>query len=184
MVVQPKLYTTSEFEEFINRPENADRRFELVHGEIVEKMPTEEHGLIALNIGTWLNLYLYSNPIGRAAVEARHHPTDDDHNDRIPDVSVVLDMSKPVTREGAANYLPDLAVEIKSPTQSYKEMTEKADFYLNNGTKLVWLVYPERRLVEVLTHDSRDLVGEDGTLTGGDLLPGLSVAVKDVFRGV
>ena len=40
---QTKTYTIEEFERFLALPENADRLFELIDGEIVEKMPTEEH---------------------------------------------------------------------------------------------------------------------------------------------
>jgi hypothetical protein len=39
MAVQQKIHI-DEFENFINRPENSERRFELIDGEIVEKMPT------------------------------------------------------------------------------------------------------------------------------------------------
>ena len=50
MAIQPKLVTVVEFEQFLALLENGDRSFELIHGEIVEKVPTEEHGLIAANI--------------------------------------------------------------------------------------------------------------------------------------
>ncbi|MEO8393156.1 MAG: Uma2 family endonuclease [Chloroflexota bacterium] len=50
MAIQKQLYTIEDFEQFITQPENRDRRFELINGEIVEKMPTESHGIIAGNI--------------------------------------------------------------------------------------------------------------------------------------
>lgn len=52
MVIQTKSYTIEEFEEFIARPENGDRVFELIHGEIVEKVPTEEHSMAIESIFT------------------------------------------------------------------------------------------------------------------------------------
>jgi Uma2 family endonuclease len=60
MAVQERFHTLPEFEVFIARPENADRLFELINGEIVEKLPTREHGIIAgniitdFNIGSWI----------------------------------------------------------------------------------------------------------------------------------
>lgn len=51
MVVGKKLHTVEEFDEFIARPENRDRLFELLRGEIVEKVPTQQHGLITLKLG-------------------------------------------------------------------------------------------------------------------------------------
>ncbi len=184
MAIQPRLVSLTEFEDFISQPAQIDRLFELIHGEIVEKVPTREHGIIAGNIITELNIYLRQNPIGRAAVEARHRPPDDNHNDRLPDVSFVSGMDRPVEREGAALYMPDLAVEIQSPSDSLKGMLEKAEFYLANGSKMIWLVYPDKRLVEVLTAADRQFLTEGDTLSGGDVLPGFAVPLSAVFENI
>lgn len=182
MVVERKLMTVGEFERFLAQSEHG--LFELIDGEIVEKVPTREHGIIAGNIVTAFNNHLNSRPIGIAAVEARHRPTDDPRNDRIPDVSFVADENKPVERDGAANYLPDLAVEIPSPKDSLKAMSDKAAFYLANGTRMVWLVYPDKRLVEVLTPTSRELLADGETISGRDVLPNFVLSVSEVFRRV
>jgi Uma2 family endonuclease len=183
MVAQPGSTTVSveEFEHFIALPENRERLFELIQGMVVEKMPTREHGIIALNIGADLDRYLDVHPVGRAAVEARHRPTDDRHNDFLPDVSLVLG-DRPVETQGAANYLPDLCVEIKSPRDKLRELSAKAEFYLAHGARMVWLVYPEQRIVEVLTANDRQLLTENATLTAGDLLPGFAIPVSRIFR--
>jgi Uma2 family endonuclease len=60
-------------------------------------------------------------------------------------------------------------------------MSDKAAYYLANGSQMVWLIYPNRRLVEVLTADERYLLTVDGTISGGELLPGFSIAVRDLF---
>jgi Uma2 family endonuclease len=184
MAIQERRYTISEFEAFIAQAENQNRLFELINGEIVEKMPTWEHGVIAANGATELNIYLRQNPIGLAAVEARHRPANDDFNDRLPDVSFVSDINRPLEREGAARYMPDLAMEIKSPTDTLKKMLELAEFYLANGARMVWLVYPEKRLVEVITADDRQILTDDDMLEGGDVLPGFAIPVSALFRGV
>lgn len=181
MVVQPKLYTVDEFEQYIGQPENRERLFELINGEIVEKVPTREHGIIAGNMITEFNNYLDANDIGEAAVEARHRPMGDKLNDRLPDVSVVLG-KKPVERRGAADYIPDLCVEIQSPDDSPKQMLEKALFYLANGAQMVLLIYPRQRIVEFMTAKERLLLTEGDTLEGGDVLPGFEVQVKKLFR--
>jgi hypothetical protein len=56
--VKEQIHTVEEFEAFIQRPENADRLFELIDGEIVEKVPTEEHGVLALLLGGEIYIYL------------------------------------------------------------------------------------------------------------------------------
>lgn len=183
-IQRERLHTVKEFEAFIARPENEDRLFELIDGEIVEKMVTREHGIITGNIITDLNIFLRQNNLGLAAVEARHRPAGDDENDLLPDVSFVSDASRPVERQGPALYMPDLAVEVQSPDDSMKKMLRKAEFYLANGAKMVWLVYTRKRLIEVLTPNDRYILTEDDTLDGGDVLPGFSIPVSAVFRGV
>lgn len=181
MAVQKKLYTVAEFEAFIARPENKERLFELVEGKIVQKVVTEEHGFIAGVFITEINLYLRQNKIGRAGVEVSYRVPGDEHNERLPDISVRIDTSKPIVKEGPIAGMPDLAIEIKSPGDSYKELLDKAAYYLANGTRLVWLVYPEKKLIEVLSPDSRQLLDINDTLDGGDVLPGFTIAVKAIF---
>ncbi len=62
---------------------------------------------------------------------------------------------------------------------------EKAHYYLANGAQVVWLVFPNKRYVEVYQPDSEMevLLGDD-LLDGGDVLPGFTMPVADVFDGV
>jgi Uma2 family endonuclease len=184
MAIRERLMTTDEFEAFIALPENQERLLELIHGEVVEKMPTWEHGAIAIEIGTEFNLYLRKNPIGRVSVESRHRPAGDKLNDRMPDVAVVLDMEKPMVRKGATEFIPDLCVEIQSPDDSLRMMSDKAQFYLANGCKMVWLVYPAKRMVEVLTSDDRQLYNGDDLISADIVLPAFTMSIADVFRSV
>lgn len=182
MTDRVKTMTVVEFEQFLRQPENADRLFELIDGEIFEKMPTEKHGEIVLTIGFFGKLYLRENPIGRFTTEARHSIEDDDSNDVLPDVSFILDASRPSVEEGVIPRMPDFAVEVKSPSDKLPILRTKVAYYLRNGTRLVWLVIPEKRLVEVYRPDEPVLVcDEDDVLDGGDVLPGFKVAVKELF---
>ncbi len=180
---QRKLATVQDFETFIARPENADRRFELVHGAIIEKMPTLEHAFIIQIIAGEIYIYLKAHPIGRGFVEARYRAPDDELNDRIPDYSFVSDPTRPLVKQGSAPYMPDLAVEVKSPDDTYKIMREKAEYYIANGCRLVWLIYPEKRLIEVYRANvDSDFLTEQDSLDGVDVLPGFMLPVRDIFR--
>ena len=182
MLTPLRLYTVAELEAFESLPENANRLFELVNGEIVEKaMPTELHGLIVANLIAALWLFIKQSGLGRVGVEIRSQLPADAHNARQPDISYYADTSRPIVERGAVATLPDLAVEVKSPDDTYRLMREKADYYLANGSRMVWLIYPEKRLVEAHTPDGFDLLGEADTLTGGAVLPGFALAVKDIF---
>jgi Uma2 family endonuclease len=176
-----RLYTADEFENFIRQPEQEGRSFELIQGEIIEKMPTQLHGLIAGLITTFMNLFLLKNPLGWVLVEARYKLPDDEQNDYIPDVSFVSKDKGALVEKGPAPYMPDIAVEIKSPDETLPDMRRKAAYYLEHGTQLVWLVYTERRLVIVLTADTEDILSVNDTLDGGSVLPGFTLPVRDIF---
>ncbi len=182
MVLQTKLYTVAEFEHFMALPENHDRHYELIHGEIVEKtMPTELHGVIVGRILGELYIHLKAYPGGRVGAEIRNRMPGDDHNSRQPDISYYADASRPIVKQGAVPQMPDLAIEVKSPDDTYKEMREKADYYLSNGTRMVWLIYPEKHLVEVHTPDDFSILDDADTLDGGDVLPGFKLVVREIF---
>lgn len=177
-----KLYTVEEFETLIARPENDDKRFELIHGEIVQKMPTLVHSWIVAILLQALMNFLDNNPIGWALPEARYSIPDDDENDRIPDLSFITTHKGPLTNQSPAPFMPDLAIEVQSPGQSQRELREKAAYYLLNGTRLVWLIFTDNPRVDVLkpgqpTHT----LGMDDTLEGNDVLPGFQLPVKALF---
>jgi Uma2 family endonuclease len=184
MAVQKKLYTVDDFEAFIARPENRDRLFELIDGEIYEKMPTEEHGVIQLTIGSIIRAFAKQHNLGRTAVEARYRPAGDRRNDRLPDVSFRrVQPNEAIVTRGAVEQMPDLAVEIKSPDDDPDELVKKAEFYLAHGSRLVWLVYPAARTVVVYrTGNSPVTLTDADTLEGYDVLPGFTLPVKDVFE--
>ncbi len=62
-------------------------------------------------------------------------------------------------------------------------MRTKAAYYLANGAQQVWLLFTQKPLIEVMHADGRSdfyLPGE--TLIGGDLLPGFTIAVDDIYH--
>jgi Uma2 family endonuclease len=184
MAIGKKLYTVDEFETFIAQPENQDRRFELRHGEIVEKMtPTEEHGFVATKLTLRGGGFAEKHNLGRWVIETRYRQPEDDHNSRIPDISFTSRARlQPLVRKGAVPQLPDLAIEIKSPDDTYTKMRESAAYYISSGVRMVWLIFPEKQLIEVYQRDHDiQILNMDDTLDGGAVLPGFQVAVRDVF---
>lgn len=184
-MITPTLPMTIEvFEQLmLSHPDYTDRLFELIDGELVEKMTSEEHGLIVINIGTALRNYLKLHPIGRIGTEISHRLGGDDLNERRPDLSLMLDQERSLITQGAVPKMPDLAVEVKSYGNTYKALREKAAFYLAHGTRLVWLVYPEKALVEIYTPDQDSVIlNNTDTLTGGTLLPDFTLPVREIFE--
>ncbi len=177
---QERLYTVEEFEALLALPENRDRLLELVNGEIVEKMPTEKHGETAALIGAALLAFVRPNKLGRVGVEVRHRMPQDQRNSLLPDVSFISG-KRPSVTEGSVPQMPDLAIEIKSPDDSLKELREKAQYYLLNGTRLVWIWDTAKRYVIALTPDDEQIFLEHETLDGGDVLPGFRLPLQDIF---
>lgn len=172
--------TVREFERRYLASREGDRLLELIHGEVYEKIPTEEHGIIAGNLVFALKLYAKKHG-GRVGVEVRHRILSDEHNSRLPDVSYTRTARKVVTR-GSVPEMPELAVEIKSPDDTIKEMRETAAYYLTSGARLVWLVFPHKKLVEVYQSDADvEILTTNDRLTGGGVLQGFDLPVSAVF---
>lgn len=188
MLIKNVPYTEEDFEKMLALPENQDRLLELIHGEIVEKLPTEEHGEIVLNLAPKMRAHAMEQGLGRVTTEARHRVADDPHNVRLPDVSFTAGQRDAI-EDGPIPQMPDLAVEIKSPQDKPSAMKKKAEYYLQNGTKLVWLIYPAERQVEELTLNEQGEVQSvvftnEDVLDAKKALPGFAIAVKEVFWGL
>ena len=78
--------------------------------------------------------------------------------------------------------MPDIAVEIKSPTDTIAEMREKAAYYRQKGSRLVWLIYPEKRLVEVYQENADiEILTLEDSLDGKAVLPNFSLPIQKLF---
>ncbi|NUQ05462.1 MAG: Uma2 family endonuclease [Anaerolineae bacterium] len=156
--------TVEEFERFALLPENLGRKLQLINGEIVEEMPTPLHGIIAVALIKWLLKFLEDQPVGTLLTEVRVRLDDDEGQSRIPDIALIrseqgaFDLSLPLP------FVPALCIEIGSPGQGDRHMRDLADYYLARGGQMVWLIYPDRKLVEWLTPTERRLLTLDGTI--------------------
>jgi Uma2 family endonuclease len=183
MAVRERLITYDEFDLFTRQDENLDRNFELINGEIIEKMPTELHGYLVSMLIIRIGSFILAQASGRIVTEVRSRIPTDDHNARQPDISYFADDTRPIVTKGAVPLLPDLAVEVKSPDDSYVQMRDKASYYLRNGSRLVWLVFPTEQQIEIHTADAPiTKLDIADTLTGGDVLPGFTLPLKDIFK--
>ena len=163
---------------------------ELVDGILVEKEVSWRKGFLSSWIGTRINLYLMENNIGATAGAAGLIRFKLDLV-RSPDVSFIRWDSVDDTDEienPAGAFLevpPDLAVEVLSPGNTRREMEIKLAEYAKAGVKLVWYVDPERKEVEVYPKGNpkrKKTLGVEGTLDGGDVLPGFTLPVAKIFE--
>jgi Uma2 family endonuclease len=87
------------------------------------------------------------------------------------------------TQTGAWTVVPDLAVEVISPTNRAPEVLQKIDEYFAAGVRLVWVIYCEPRKVYVYRSnlDIQVLAPQD-TLDGDAVIPGFSLPVAKLFE--
>jgi Uma2 family endonuclease len=180
MVVQTKRYTVEEFDQWVLLPENADRLFEYIGGEIVEVVSNQYPSQIAARISGFIFMYLLQHNIGYlSGADGGYQVAGERY---LPDVGFISKARQPEPcREAYNPNAPDLAVEVLSPSDHPRDAWVKVVNYLAAGT-IVWVVDPEQKQIEVCEPGQPvKRVGVDKTLDGGDVLPGFTLVVKDIF---
>jgi len=161
-----------------------ERPCELVDGTLMEKTIGYDESLLAAAIGESLRRFVRPKKLGLVAGEAGILRLAAGLI-QIPDVSYVSMDRLPNgkrPRTPIPSLVPDLAVEVISPSNTAREMQRKLAGYFKAGVLLVWLVYPRKRTVDVYTAPrTRTVLKADDTLTGGEVLPGLEINLKELF---
>jgi Uma2 family endonuclease len=102
---------------------------------------------------------------------------------RAPDVAWFAPGRLPEGIQGYPELAPDLAVEVKSPSNSNPEMAAKAVMWLSYGSQQVWVEDPEQTTVTIYRSGVTPVtLSDDDILDGGDLLPGFTTPVWRLFR--
>jgi len=66
---------------------------------------------------------------------------------------------------------PDFIVELRSPSDSLKDLREKMQDYINNGTRLGWLINRQNQQVEIYRSGKEpEILDNPTTLSGEDVL--------------
>jgi Uma2 family endonuclease len=160
-----------------------NRLCELVDGILVEKTVGFREAYLAVVLGNILHSFVKAHKLGIVVgadgmMRLAHGLV------RIPDLSFVSWERLPqgIPNNPIPNLAPDLAIEILSTSNTVKEMKRKLKDYFASKVRLVWFVDPERRTVEVFTSPTQSKMLKEGqTLTGGQVLPGFSLALKELF---
>ncbi len=154
---------------------------ELVRGRlVVREPPGTRHGAIAMNLAYHVAEYVRRHDLGTVfAQDTGFKIASDPDTVRGPDVAFVgRARAEGIPRRGYAELAPDLLAEVLSPDDRPAEVLAKVAEYLAAGTRLVWVVDPERAEVRVYRRDgSLAVLGSRDALEGEDVLPGFVCAV-------
>lgn len=164
-----------------------DKLVELVRGRlIVREPPGYLHGDVTMRLGTLLSAYAHEHGMGRVlAAETGFKLQSDPDTVRAADIAFIGIERVPPSDSRPVGYLalaPDLAVEVLSPRDRPGEILNKVGDWLDAGTRLVWVIDPERRLARVYRLDGTEsqLLG-DGALDGEDVLPGFTCGLAAIL---
>jgi Uma2 family endonuclease len=168
----------------------AGKPYELVRGEVKERMPVGLwHGILAGELVARFRDYIKHRPerAGKLAVETGFRlRTAWGESVRAPDVAFIRAERLPnPLPQTFADLAPDLVVEIASPNDAYTELRDKVDEWLQAGVQVVWVVDPQRRVVEVFQPDQPIRVLREGdTLTGDPVLPDFQLPLSELFAEI
>jgi Uma2 family endonuclease len=171
-------------QELMALPDDGNK-YELVDGELIVSNSGLEHGYIAAILASALYSFVVARKLG-VVLGSSTAFTMKTGNKRSPDVSFLsknrLQGLKKLPK-GFGQGAPDLAVEILSPSNTTAEIHGKIVEYLENGTKLIWVINPEEEYVLVYkSNPSPDrLLSSVDILSGEEILPDFSFPVADLF---
>lgn len=172
-------------EDLLRMPDDG-LRYELIRGELRKMSPAGyKHGRMVINITTPLDQYVRAHNLGVVfAAETGFKLASNPDHVRAPDVAFIrgerVEQSGEV--EGYWPGAPDLAVEVVSPGDSYTEVEDKVFDWLEAGTRMVIVVNPRKRAVTIYRSLTDVVVlAENDMLEGGEMVPGWTIPVKDLF---
>ena len=187
MEVKERVISAERFFELMEQPEYLDRVIELVEGELLEmSKPTRIHGIVLANLAAEIVNFVKRRGLGEVNAGDTGFILErgEFEKDTVRGVDIAFVSNSRVSDAPDFKLYelgPDLAVEIISPSNTASDIHLKVTQLLNAGTRLVWLVYPESRTVEVHTSNGAVTLSETDSLSGGDVLPGFSLPVSEIF---
>lgn len=160
-------------------------RGELIQGVLFETMPTgREHGEIAANTAFELLTFVRPRRLGVVTTSDSGVRLERDP-DTVREPDVAYFSGKRVGRgrvRGYSEIVPDLVVEIVSPSDDFGDVGEKARMWLSFGVELVWVVRPDDRSVDVhRIGQATQTLSSEHELDGLDVLPGFHCPVSAIF---
>jgi Uma2 family endonuclease len=187
MTVMEKLYTAEDLWELSHSREYAEKRLELIEGELIEMSPAGgKHGGLASQMDRLVGNHVDDNDLGYVTAAETGYTLfkNPDGKDTVlaPDVGFVRKDRLPEgLPDGYVPLAPDLAVEVVSPNDSAAEIHNKVMKYLKYGTRLVWVLYFDTESAVAYNASGAQVIDVEGTLDGGDVVPGLKIPMRKLF---
>ncbi len=162
--------------------------YEIVNGQRVEKPPMGNFQVwVASILVERLGYFARTNGLGRVVSEMLFKIHLSVGRKRRPDVAFVSferwARDRKINIEDGWDVIPDLAIEVVSPSNSAEEVVGKIDEYFRAGVRGVWVIYPITR--QIYVHESPSMVRVlkiTDELDGSELLPGFRLSLAELFE--
>lgn len=177
-----------------------DQPFEILHGEVKTRMPNvSRHQETNRTLYRALDRHTQEKQLGEVMFETPFVVSFTSNwvtGSRVPDIMYYTQERITAYRQADPDYgdkpyvlVPDLVIEIVSPTDNLVELSEKVDLYLADGVRLVVVVDPQRRRVTVSRLISQQPfteqtvhLKEGDILTCGEVIPGFELPLSQLFE--
>jgi Uma2 family endonuclease len=169
-------------------------RYEVVNGQILEIAPMSAFASeIANRLRDHLAAYALRTNAGRTRMDMafRIPLAEDETREREPDLAFISfdrwPQDRPMRYRGnPVDVIPNLVLEVVSPTDRAEAVLAKADEYRRAGVELVWVIFPVLRQLYAYTAPdaSPRVFHQTDVLDGGNVLPGFSVPMAGLFPAV
>ena len=160
--------------------------YEVVDGQVVEKKPMGAYEiLVGSRLNTRLDSFASTHHHGRAVSEMLFD-FGPDLPQRRPDVAYVSYARWPRQRRVPSTQawavVPDLAVEVVSPSNTFGEVLDKVQEYFQAGVQVVWVVAPLHQQVYVYQSPTHvQVLTLSAALTGAPFVPGFHLPLRELF---
>ena len=185
MTAQERLYTA---DDLLNMTSDDHLKVELVEGVLVEMPPASAiHTIISALLVRLPGNFVADHQLEGYVTDAQggYQLAEAPDTVRAPDAAYISKARVPELTSTYFKGAPDLAIKVISPNDKAMDLQEKIDGYLRGGSRLVWSVfYSKMHRVIVHTSVGSRTLHENDTLDGGDVLPGFSLPVREIFAAL
>lgn len=162
-----------------------NNRYEILHGELcMVPAPSTDHQSVSRNLEFLIWNFVKKKGIGKI-FDAPIDVVFDDDEVFQPDIVFIKSENQGIIHKTAIHGIPDLIVEIVSPSSAFYDTVEKKEIYRKCGVKEYWLIFPEERVIEILTLERGEYLefckSKKAGIVKSKMLEGLEINSQEVF---